>query len=163
MFDVPPERWAGVPHTWAFYSWRNFGISVWRKPATQDSATQVAELSARVRDAHPRGYSIVHMVLAKSGVPDTEARSVFTRNLSDHIDRVTAVGILIEEQGFIASAVRSAITAILFMGPRNFPVFIKDDIDSLCTRLVDEHRRRNDPVDQAGLLSALLLAHSKDD
>lgn len=158
MFDLPAERLAGSAGHWAFYRWRNVGINVWRKQATAAAATEACDLAVQVRDENPRGYSLVHLALPKAGLPDGEARSVFVRRLADHVDRVYSVGILVEEQGFAASALRSAITGILFLGPRNFPTFVKSTLEDLCDRLVDEHRRHHDSVDPAALFQALSAA-----
>lgn len=162
MFDSSTERLGGSAGHWAFYRWRNVGINVWQKAADGPSAVEATELALTVRDQCPRGYSLVHLALPKSGVPDGAARSVFAQRLSDHIDRVFSVGILVEEQGFAASALRSAVTGILLLGPRHFPTYVKSTLEDLCDRLVDEHRRRQDPLDPAALFQALSVARHGD-
>lgn len=154
MIDSRPRLVETHRSVWEFHTWQNIGIVLWHGASDREAAEQIGDVTAEFRDQQRSLYSFIHVVRASTGLADRETREVLAQRIDDHGEGLVLMGIVIEGEGFRASALRSLVTSILWLRP-SAPYAVKGNIESICERVVQDHARRGNRLDQAALLEAL--------
>jgi hypothetical protein len=110
----------GEPGTCRIAVLRNVMIVHWTSRATGTAAAKVAAAFEHVLERYPTGSSAVHIISDKAGVPTPEGRAALMQIMTERATKIACVAVVVGGTGFWASAMRSFITGMRFMTPRNF-------------------------------------------
>lgn len=124
---------------------RNVTLTKWLGgPLGYDSAASIGALTHQIiADMHGQRWSSLHLIDSIVKMPDSAGRQELAnviRGTSDSMGGCIAV--VIEADGFIASALRGLVTGLRVLAPRSFDVRIEATIADLLTWLPEEHYRR---------------------
>lgn len=148
---------AASPGEYAFYRFGNLAINVWTAQPTGAAVRRLEELTVESRRSCPEGISSVHWLVAGVGLPTQEARAELRQLATRHGDHIACVGVVLNGEGFWASALRSALSGILLVGPKaQFPLRLYGTAEELADWLPGEHVRRTKTfLDRAALLARI--------
>jgi hypothetical protein len=148
---------AASPGEYAFYRFGNLAINVWTAQPTGPAVRRLTELTVESRRKCPEGISSVHWIMQGVALPTPEARAELRQLATRHGDHIACVGVVLNGEGFWASAVRSALMGILLVGPKAaFPLRLYGSAEELAEWLPGEHvRRTHTYLDRATLLSRI--------
>jgi hypothetical protein len=132
------------PGQFRYNSYRNLTIGLWAGQATLDAVLRVAQISERMREAHPEGHSSVVFVLAGAPAPTPDAQAAFAHVLDDRTTALSCTAIVVEGDGFWASGIRSAITQARLAAAGSVKLRVHDRIDELLEWFPAEHQRRTE-------------------
>lgn len=133
---------ASAAGDYAFYRWHNIAINVWRSHPTGQSVDVLARLTADSFRKYPEGLSSVHWIDEGAGLPTAEARTGLSDIAARYERHLLCVGVLLRGSGFWASAVRSALTGIVLLTPKRFPLRFFADVTPLASFVAHEHLQR---------------------
>ena len=136
--------------------WRNVQIIVWVKGATLDAVERMDKV-ATARSADASKSSVVHMITADAGPPESDAREAFIEVTRRHGASVACAAVIIERSGLMGMAVRSAVTGMIILAPKHYRVKVFDAIDQCAPWLCEQHER----VTGTQLIAAELAATLK--
>ena len=114
------EFLVGEPGTCRIAALRNLMVVYWTSPATGEAAARLAAATEHVLKTYPAGLSAVHMIADKSGLPTAEGRAGLVQIMNEKAAQIACVAVVVGGTGFWASAMRSFITGMRFVSPRNF-------------------------------------------
>jgi hypothetical protein len=102
----------------------------------------------------------VHWIVQGVGLPTPEAREGLRELAHRDGDHIACVGVVLRGDGFWASALRSALSGILLVGPKSpFPLRLYGSGEELASWLPVEHvRRTQTPLDAATLIDRMRQA-----
>jgi hypothetical protein len=145
------------PGEYAFYRFGNLAINVWTGQPTGPAVRRLSELTTESRRSCPEGISSVHWIVQGVGLPTPEARAELRQLATRDGDHIACVGVVLNGQGFWASALRSALSGVLLVGPKAlFPLRIYGTAEELADWLPVEHvRRTRTYLDRATLLGCI--------
>lgn len=148
---------ASVRGEYAFYRYGNLAINVWLAQPAGAAVQKLSDLTTDSRGSCPRGISSVHWLAEGVGVPTPEARAGLRALATRDGDHIACVGTVLNGTGFWASALRSALSGILLVGPKaQFPTRLYGTAEELAAWLPNEHARRTQsPLDAAVLIEQL--------
>jgi hypothetical protein len=126
------------PAAFAFFSWQNVIIAVWRDKPTGAAVGRLAARGHSVTERYPR-HSAIHVVHKGTGIPAPEARAAFVELMKGRGPKLACVAAVLLGHGFWASAVQGAITGIHMLAPRSLTLRICDSIDEAADWLPEEH------------------------
>ena len=86
--------------------------------------------------------SYVHLVRNKLKLPDGETRASLLESTRRFENRIVLSGVVVHEGGFWASAVRSFVTGIAVLGPRELDLRIFGGVQQLIPWFTTEHAKR---------------------
>jgi hypothetical protein len=167
--DVPPssmvapsrplehvEILAYQPGHYVFALWRNITIIYWMQQANGTAVLRLQAVTAEVVQAHPEGFSNIHLVKEGAGVPDAEARRGFDAMMQRHPNALACVAIVLMGAGFWASALQSVITGLLMVAPRQFMLrFASRPLDLLGWFPREHEKRTGEVIDAPSLSQAI--------
>jgi hypothetical protein len=137
-----------VPGQYAFFRWQDVSIIVWVADATTAGVARLAELSAENERLFPAGVTAVHWVSGGVGLPSAEVRLALREIATRHRKSVHGVGVVLNGDGFWASALRGALTGVLMLGARAMPARFFVDAKSAAQWVEDDRvERKGVPVD----------------
>jgi hypothetical protein len=129
------------PGAFWFGAWRNVNLIVWWQGATLD-AVQRLERTNPIRFAsHPERMSAVHVVTETAGVPTPEARDALVTANNAWGHTVGCAVVIMERDGLVGLAVRSAVTGLIMLAPKHFRIKVFDNVDDAAPWLVEHHAR----------------------
>lgn len=151
---------ASAPAVYAFYRFDNVAINVWTGQPTGEAIGVLAELTTKSRKSCPRGISSVHWMVNGVGLPTPEAREGLRLLAHRDGDHIACVGVVLCGDGFWASALRSALSGILLVGPKSpFALRLYGTGEELAGWLPGEHvRRTQTPLEAPTLLEKMRQA-----
>lgn len=163
--DVPTQpvellETGAFPGIYTSYAWKNLIVTLWYAAATPESLPVFERGCKRVCAEHPEGFSSVHlMVPGGTQMPSAQVRAELARILRDCVPQVAAASIVIPGTGFWASALRSMVTALTLLLPREFELKICGELGEVAQWLAPRHTAAT-PVslEPAEILQALTLA-----
>jgi hypothetical protein len=122
-----------------------------------------AHVLARVNDdliARLKGerVSSVHLVNNRVKLPDAGARDVLAKIMRDSAKSVACVTVIIDGDGFWASALRSFVTGLRVLAPGSIDLHAHASIAEVLAWLPPEHFKRAGTHVDAGQLERLLVA-----
>ncbi len=143
-------------------AWRDTNIVVWVGAATVDTIGRLDQALVRRRKMNPNRASTTHIVTPTASPPDSEARTALIQLNERRSAEVACAAVVIERGGLSGIAVRSAVTGIIILAPKNYRVKVFDAIEP-CAPWVAEHHERatGAPLDAIGLLEVLRQARAQ--
>jgi hypothetical protein len=114
------EFFDGEPGTCRIAGLHNVMIVSWMSRATGAAATRLANATQRMVAGYPRGMSAIHLIANKVGVPTPDGRAGLLKIMSEQSKSLGCVAVVVGGTGFWASTMRSFITGMRFLTPRNF-------------------------------------------
>jgi hypothetical protein len=150
------EFYDGEPGVCRIAGLRNVMILSWSARATGPAVAHISVATQRMIAAYPTGMSAVHLIANKAGVPTPEARSGLMKIMSEQSKHLACVGVVVGGSGFWASTMRSFVTGMRFMTPRNFDLRLHGTFEEILTWLPKEHTKVTGvPVDEVALARVL--------
>lgn len=129
------------PGNFWYGAWKDVNVAVWRQAASAAAVARIDHtIPGRIK-ALPGRHSTVHIALASVGPPTSEARTAFAESARRWKDITGAVAVVIENNGFLASALRSAVTGIQLLSGTQFPLRAHKSIEEAAPWLVEHHER----------------------
>jgi hypothetical protein len=129
-------------------------IAVWWSQATGSAVQRFLPIVEGLSQKYPQGYSHIHIVKDKAGIPTPEARAGFLQLMSE--PALGHVAVVIGGQGFWASAMRSAITGMQIMSPRAFQLRLHGSVSEVVASLPEAHLKRTGVENETAALAAML-------
>jgi hypothetical protein len=129
------------PGVCAVATWHNFVITIWVAAGTQAAVARVARVTAMTCEQHPEKVSHVHLLKNGIGLPSSDARSGLVQIMKDHGGRIGVCAVMVGGSGFWASAMRSTITAMRMLAPREFELRLHGTLDEIMAWVPDAHRQ----------------------
>jgi hypothetical protein len=107
-----PKLFAEAPgaHVW---SWRNLYVGVWSGQTTPAMVQAMLDVQAEMATRFHGDIGQISIIEATTKLPTPDTREVMTRAMKQSSTR--AVAIVMSGQGFWMSAVRSVLTAVVFV------------------------------------------------
>jgi hypothetical protein len=150
------EFYQGEPGTCRIAGLRNLLIISWTSRATGPAIARLGEATQRVITSYPAGTSAIHLIADKAGVPTPEARSALMHLMSTHSKSLACVAVVVGGTGFWASTMRSFVTGMRFMTPRNFDLRLHGTIEEVLEWFPKQHEKISGvSIDVATLARAL--------
>ena len=125
-------------------------VTCWFGPADAAAARGLARVTNDVI-ARQQGqrFSNVHLIDRRVRIPDAETRAVLVQLAHDTAAHIACVGVIIEGEGFWASAVRGVITGLRAITPRSAHIHAYASIAQIVDWLPSEHEKRTGvPIDR---------------
>lgn len=102
-----------APGIFCGYLWKNVNILVWTNTATLESMSVYDAGAKRLRKLTPNGASAVHIMLGGlTRMPTAETRDALYRVNNECGEFMKTAAVVIQSDGFFASAMRSLLTAL---------------------------------------------------
>lgn len=142
---------------------RNVTVTTWLgEPLNHESATHLGELtSALIAEANGTRLSSIHLVERNMKLPDGPGRQQLANVVRASADSMGCVAVVVQADGFFASAIRGLITGLRVLAPRSFDVRVDASIAELLEWFPLEHQRRTGvEVDAKDVERLLALGHS---
>jgi hypothetical protein len=110
----------GEPGTCRIAALRNVMIVHWTSRATGSAAAKLSAAFEQVLKSYPMGSSAVHVISREAGLPTPEGRAGLMQIMTERAEKIACIAVVVGGTGFWASAMRSFVTGMRFMTPRNF-------------------------------------------
>lgn len=145
------------PGKYRFYKWQHVHVIVWIGQANGESARRLGRMTLKPAPGTRR--SDIHIVTSNIPLPSGDARTVFVQLMREMQGDVACVGVVIEDGGFWASAMRSAVIGVGMLAPKILPFRALASLDDIAAWLPGEHQRRTGvAIDPVGLRRVLTEA-----
>jgi hypothetical protein len=131
----------GEPGVCRIAGLRNIMIISWSDRANGAAVVKLDHGSKRMVAAYPGGFSAIHIIADKAGVPTPDARSGLMKIMNEQAKSIACVGVVVGGTGFWASTMRSFITGMRFMTPRNFDLRLHGTTAELIEWLPKQHAK----------------------
>lgn len=148
-----------LPGTVWFGAWRNVNVVVWLGTASVEAVNLIERANDKRFRVLARQMSTVHVVTPNAGPPEGEARQAFVASNERIGATVLCGGVVIERTGLLGVAMRSAITGIVILAPKQIRIKVFDSIEPCSIWVADQNNRTDAvPVEAARLLEVLRQA-----
>lgn len=117
-------------------------ITCWSQRATGPAIAKVTQLREQMDREHPEGVSVVYLIANDAGLPTPEARAGVKELMARFSNKRACLAILVQGEGFWASAMRAVITGVRILVPLKFPMQIFNDVNELVGWLPERHERQ---------------------
>jgi hypothetical protein len=102
----------------ASYYWKNVLISFWTGASTPSGLAVHEQGLKPLYARYPQGLSSISFVVRGSyAMPNPEVRNELARLVREYAPLTAAAAIVVDGQGFLASAVRGVVTALTLVSP----------------------------------------------
>jgi hypothetical protein len=128
------------PGLFWYGAWQNMSFVVWEQSATLEAVERIDRAVPARLKIHPR-LSTVHIATLNAGMPSSAARSAFGEAAKRWAQVTGCVAVVVEYQGFAASALRSMVTAIQLLAGSPFPMRVHGSFEEAVPWLVQTHAR----------------------
>ncbi|HKP63048.1 MAG TPA: hypothetical protein VJV78_40205 [Polyangiales bacterium] len=131
----------GAQRTWL---WCNVMITCWYGTPSAAAADRLAEWTEPILASLPPSAKIsyVHLITSKLKMPDAATRSSLLASTQRYASRSGVSGVVVPGGGFWASAIRSFVTGIAVLAPRELDLRIFGAIPELVPWFAGEHAKR---------------------
>ena len=130
------------PGEFALYSWKNLMIACWSTRATGPAMERVSLAREAMGHDHPEGVSVIYLIAENAGLPTPEARAGVEQLMTRYRDQRACLALVVQGEGFWASAMRGAITGVRLLVPGQFPMRICGDVAEVVEWLPELHEER---------------------
>jgi hypothetical protein len=151
LFDSEPRQ---------FYAghFRNVSIVVWVSGADGPAATRMRAVAQHLIAKYPDGHSNVTIVLNGVAPPTEEARAAFAHIFDGRLSDLRCMAVVLEGEGFWASALRSTVTALRQGSSSSFALKLFSALEPVTEWLPSEHLARTGVALSASELRAALMS-----
>jgi hypothetical protein len=129
------------PGAFWFGSFHNMNLLVWLRPATKEAIERLDRTNPARTRAHPEGISTIHVITEHAAPAGGEARAALERMNARWGHTVGCAAVVIELSGFAGVLMRTAVTGVTMLAPKNYRIRVFDSIDSAAPWLSTEHAR----------------------
>lgn len=146
------------PGQFYFGYWYTVSILVWAQQADASAMRRLDAMTAHLTEKHPFGRSAVAFVLPGTAPPTEKARKVFERHSSGETG-LCCVGMVLEGEGFWASALRATMTNIHLSNANEVALKQADSIEEIAPWLAQVYlERTGEELPRVTLVAALQKA-----
>jgi hypothetical protein len=131
----------GEPGTCRIAVLRNVMIVHWTSRATAEAAGRLTAATDHVLETYPAGLSAVHVLATTAGLPTPEGRAGLIQIMNEKAAQIACVAVVVGGTGFWASAMRSFITGLRFVSPRNFDLRLHGTLEEVLMWLPKQHAK----------------------
>jgi hypothetical protein len=132
-----------VPGTYRFGLWRDLVLATWESRVDLPGVASFEKVCRDLQTADPaKRYSAIHVILEGVDLPTRAARERFIGIMKTYAVQIAAVSVVIQGQGFLASAMRSFVTGMRLISPSTFALRLHGTTLEALNWLPAEHRRR---------------------
>jgi hypothetical protein len=121
---------------------RNLSLVVWAGRADGSAVNRVRGISQHLVSKYPDGHSNISFVVNGVAPPTEEARVAFNHIFDGRVSDLRCMAVVLEGEGFWASALRSTVTALRQAATTTFAVRLFSTIDPVAEWLPAEHLAR---------------------
>lgn len=132
VFDAQPD-------VFTFCTWGNVNIHVWWAPIDEAMVERLSSFSTRTMRAHPGGMSFVHIVSMSVTLPDAPTRGALLALGKRFENDVGPTAVVVGGEGFVASALRGAITGLWLAVPKSMPMRLCANLEDVVAWLPAKH------------------------
>jgi hypothetical protein len=149
-------------HFW-FGGWRYVNIVVWGPACSVKHVALIERTNVARTGAHPKGLSTVHVITPAANTPDAKMRDDLNEMHERWGHTVACGAIVIERGGLAGLAMRSAITTMTMLAPKNYRVKVFETVDEAAPWVSEQHTRVTSvPLTAAELQEVLRKARGAD-
>lgn len=141
-----------------FGAWKNVFVAVWKIQANGAKVERLSKAIVRMTARAPGLRSNVHVIVAGADLPTPEARAGFASLIKRNKDGIACMAMIVEGEGFWASAQRSATTGIQLEAGTSVESRLFRTVDAAATWLAPVHRDKTGVDLDVGELRAVLGA-----
>lgn len=127
---------------YGFYRIQNVAINTWSSQPTASAVEVLGQLTERSLSECPDGIASIHWIESGAGLPTAEARQGLGEIAKRYSKHLHCVGVMLEGSGFWASALRSALTGIVLLSPREYPLRFAGDSAELVDFVIQTLKQR---------------------
>ena len=139
-------------------AWGDVNVLVWLQPATLDVVERLDRVGAK-QAAEPRKRSTIQIITPEGGPPDGPTREALIELHSKRTENVACAAVIIERTGLMGMAVRSAVTGLIILAPKNFRIKVFDTAEQCAPWVAEQHERvAGTPLSAAALSEVLRKA-----
>lgn len=122
----------------------NVAVCGWRGAITPAAVVRIGEIAFSLKErAGPVRHSYVHMMTERVQLPDANTRHEIAKLMPELVDLVTMIVVVLDGSGFWSSALRSFITGVRVLAPRNFDIRAESSIENVLSWFPSEHLKRS--------------------
>jgi len=155
------EPLGGYPGDFSAHTFENIVVFTWHGVTTLESMPTFEALTTQFRQRFERGFSVVHLITSgHPRMPDAATRDELVRIQKRHEDVAACCAVVIPVQGFVGSALRGLVTAIVLRTQRtHVELKIVGTVEAAAEWLTPLHNAKLGlQVDASQLLAALRQA-----
>ena len=149
------------PGVFSVHIYAEVVLITWHGATTLESMPTFEALTAQCRERFPRGFSAAHLITSlHPRMPDAATRDELARINESHEDVAACCAVVIPIQGFLGSALRGLVTAIVLKTRRsNVELNIVGTLEAAAEWLAAAHTAKTGrSVDRTLLLDAMRQA-----
>jgi hypothetical protein len=150
------EFFDGEPGTCRIAGLGNVLIVSWTSRATGAAAARLASVTHRMVANHPSGTSAIHLIANKVGVPTADGRAGLMKIMTEHSKSLACVAVVVGGTGFWASTMRSFVTGMRFITPRDFDLRLHGSIREVLQWFPAQHEKNTGVSIDAAALTRVL-------
>lgn len=144
------------PGAFVFASWHGVNIVVWHGTATMQIVQRFEQAIIERSRLHPL-MSSVHIVTGEAKPPEPEVRDAIVA-INDRYANTAACGaVVIERKGVAGIALRSAITGLIILAPKQYRIKVFETLEPCAPWVVDQHLKRTGVELDVNVLTDALL------
>jgi hypothetical protein len=132
-----------VPGFVCFGMWNDILFARWEQAADFAAVSRLQAINRDFRRAHSgRRLSGIHIVLEGAGLPTPEGRAGLADMMKKHADQFGAIAVVVGGTGFFGSAIRSFLTGLRILAPRDFDFRLHGKSSEILDWFPAAHQRR---------------------
>lgn len=117
-----------MPGTVWYGAWRNVNIIIWLGTASVEAVALIERANEKRYRALGKQMSNIHVVTPEAAPPEGEARHALIATNERVAPTVLCGAVVIERGGLLGVAMRSAITGIIILAPKQIRIKVFDNI-----------------------------------
>lgn len=146
-----------VEGEFATYVWKNLLISAWVGQTTLTGLAVYDQGMQPVYERSTQGLSTINLLVpGKYAVPNADARREFQRFAQQYASLTAAAVVVLPGSGFVSSAVRGVITALVIASPRSPKMHVVESTRAAADWLPAVHSEKTGVAINADELMLLL-------
>jgi hypothetical protein len=138
---VPVQLLDAEPGAFWFGTFHNINILVWLRAATKEAIERLDRTNPARTRAHPERISTIHIITEHAAPAGGEARAALEKMNARWGHTVGCAAVVIELSGFAGVVMRTAVTGVTMLAPKNYRIRVFDGVDSATPWLAKEHAR----------------------
>ena len=143
------------PGAYVFGAWHSVNVVVWMRSATIEIIQRFEQGVLDRARQHPM-LSSIHIITVEAGPPEPQAREALIA-VNERLAHTVACGaVVIERGGVTGIALRSAITGMIILAPRQYRIKVFDTLEPCAPWVVAQHSKRAGIEVDPGMLLQVL-------
>jgi hypothetical protein len=139
-------------------AWRGHVLALWHGTSTVTAAERLERVALDCARKNPGRVAYLALINASVPLPDAGARAVYARLGRELGTRMACIAVVVEGRGFVASAMRAAITGIGLTARVSFPLACFAELDEAAQWASQNVARRGGVLGSASEVGAAFAA-----